>query len=131
LMQQNLPSFVIINKFFFGSDIFLRCYPPSVKDVEAEHLKELNEPATLNANTTYINNFFKWLSLKDNELSKKIALSKSSAAFYDSKNNAVVGLRIYLMNPYFSESNALEVCLLLNSLKTKFDTEENLRLCPH
>ena len=111
---------MVANADGYGSDIFVRCYPPSV-DPQTEFQRELSNPTILKNNSDYTSAFFKWLSAKDNLYGQNIAISKTSAAFYTSFGQPYVALRLYMLSPFITEHSAKELVTIIATAKVEFD----------
>ena len=69
----------------------------------------------------YTSDLFAWLSRQRVPDAEQVAVSKTSAAFYTPTGEPVVALRVYSLNPYFSDSHARELVLRLLKGKRQFD----------
>lgn len=107
-----------INKLSYGPDVFVRCYPPHDLAALEEDFSDTSSVRRINQ---YISDLFAWLSRQHVPDAEQIAVSKSSAAFYTPDGEPIVALRIYSLNPYFSDSHAKELVVRLLRGKRRFD----------
>ncbi|MFF3547294.1 pyridoxal phosphate-dependent decarboxylase family protein [Streptomyces platensis] len=107
-----------INKHSYGPDVFLRCYPP---DDPAAFEEDFSDTSSVRRINQYTSDLFAWLSRQRVPEAEQIALSKTSAAFYTPAGEPVVALRVYSLNPYFSDSHARELVARLLKGKRQFD----------
>ncbi|MFD5319420.1 pyridoxal phosphate-dependent decarboxylase family protein [Streptomyces sp. NPDC127098] len=110
---------VVINRISYGPDVFLRCYEPNDTVAEEEDFSDTSSVRRINQ---YTSDLFAWLSRQHVPDAEQIAVSKTSAAFYTSTGEPVVALRIYSLNPHFSDSHARELVVRLLKAKRQFDT---------
>lgn len=110
----------IANANGYGTDVFVRCYLPSTMP-EEEFEAELADPAALKENSDYTSEFFKCISKKDNVYGSKIALSKTSAAFYTPYGQPYVALRLYMLSPFTTEQSAKQLVETIVKAKAEFD----------
>lgn len=111
----------VINEESYGPDVFLRCYPPG-DPVAAE--EDFGDTVSLRRINRYVSDLFAWLSCQRVRDDEQIAVSKTSAAFYTPAGEPVVALRVYSLNPYFSDPHARELILRLLRRKRQFDATQ-------
>jgi len=100
----------IINKDYYGPDIFIGC---TFNNIDYDKL--INDDEILEKNNKLTGNFAKWLMENKSSGDKGYTISKSSAAIYNKNGKAVVGIRVYPLNPYITEKdieNLVEEILL-------------------
>ncbi|GAA2348947.1 pyridoxal phosphate-dependent decarboxylase family protein [Streptomyces violaceusniger] len=107
-----------INRHSYGPDVFVRCYPP---DDPAATEEDFDDTSSVRRINQYISDLFAWLSTQRVPDAEQIAVSKSSAAFYTPAGEPVVALRVYSLNPYFSDAHARELVIRLLRGKQQFD----------
>lgn len=107
-----------INSHSYGPDVFLRCYPPDDPRPAEEDFSDTNSVRRTNQ---YTSDLFSWLSRQRLPDVDQIAVSRTSAAFYTPDGEPVVALRVYSLNPYFSDSHARELVVHLLAGKRRFD----------
>ncbi|MEV6314281.1 pyridoxal-dependent decarboxylase [Streptomyces sp. NPDC051776] len=107
-----------VNSRSYGPDVFLRCYPPDDPAAEEEDFGDTNSVRRINQ---YTSDLFTWLSRQRLPDAEQFAVSKTSAAFYTPTGEPVVALRVYSLNPYFSDSHARELVVRLLKGKRQFD----------
>ena len=107
-----------INKVSYGPDVFVRCYPPDGKAAIGEDFSDTIAVRRINQ---YTSDLFAWLSRQRVPDADQIAVSKTSAAFYTPDGEPVGALRLYSLNPYFSDSHARELVMRLLKSKRQFD----------
>lgn len=95
--QFNDAGLVIENVNSSAVDIYIRCISTGIDPV-AEHQKELDDDIILAENTEYTSAFFNWFTQVFQGPNPKVAVSKSTASFYNNNGTPVVALRIYLLN---------------------------------
>ena len=110
---------LVVNKQSYGSDIFIRCYPPGVNSIDVSK-KELHDESILREYSKYNTNLFAFLK-KFSKHQNGIAVSKTSAAFYTAIGSPVVALRIYILNPFLEEEQATVLVDKLVEQKKVFD----------
>ncbi|WP_157183350.1 pyridoxal phosphate-dependent decarboxylase family protein [Sciscionella marina] len=109
----------VINDQSYGPDVFIRCYPSGDPATGAENFSDTSTVQRINS---YTSELFSWLSRRLVPDTEQIALSKTSAAFYTSTGEPVVALRIYSLNPHFSDTHAKELIGHLSEGKRQFDS---------
>ncbi|MFF7408800.1 pyridoxal phosphate-dependent decarboxylase family protein [Streptomyces lydicus] len=107
-----------INRHSYGPDVFVRCYPPDDPAATEENFADTSSVRRINQ---YTSDLFAWLSRQRVPDVEQIAVSKTSAAFYTSAGEPVVALRVYSLNPYFSDAHARELVVRLLRGKRRFD----------
>ncbi|MEV8061491.1 hypothetical protein AB0P37_34855, partial [Streptomyces antimycoticus] len=107
-----------INRHSYGPDVFVRCYPP---DDPAAAEEDFDDTSSVRRINQYISDLFAWLSTQRVPDAEQIAVSKTSAAFYTPTGEPVVALRVYSLNPYFSDAHARELVTRLLRGKRQFD----------
>ncbi|MGW1374739.1 pyridoxal phosphate-dependent decarboxylase family protein [Streptomyces sp. NPDC002446] len=107
-----------INTHSYGPDVFVRCYPP---DDPAATEEDFGDTSSVRRINQYTSDLFAWLSRQRIPDAEQIAVSKSSAAFYTPAGEPVVALRVYSLNPYFSDAHARELVVRLLRAKRRFD----------
>ncbi|MBQ0987764.1 hypothetical protein KBZ10_25240 [Streptomyces sp. F63] len=108
----------VINEHAYGPDVFLRCYPPDDPAATGEDFSDTGSVRRINQ---YVSDFFTWLSRQRVPEAEQIAVSKTSAAFYTPSGEPVVAVRVYSLNPHFSDSHAGELIMRLLKGKRQFD----------
>lgn len=109
---------IVINQLSYGPDVFVRCYPPGDPAAGEEDFGDINSVRRINR---YTSDLFAWLSRQRAQEAQQIAVSKTSAASYTRAGEPVVALRVYSLNPYFSDSHARELIVRLLRAKRQFD----------
>lgn len=107
-----------INKDSYGPDVFVRCYPPGDPAAAEEDFEDANSVRRINQ---YNSDLFAWLSRRIVPEAEQIAVSKTSAAFYTPAGEPVVAIRVYSLNPYFSDLHTRELVVHLLTGKRRFD----------
>lgn len=107
-----------INRHSYGPDVFVRCYPP---DDPAATEEDFDDTSSVRRINQYTSDLFAWLSRQRVPDAEQIAVSKTSAAFYTPAGEPVVALRVYSLNPYFSDAHARELVVRLLRGKRQFD----------
>ncbi|RKN12111.1 pyridoxal phosphate-dependent decarboxylase family protein [Streptomyces radicis] len=115
---QVAPDVTAINRHSYGPDVFLRCYPP---DDPAASDEDFGDTSSVRRMNRYTSDLFTWLSRHHAPDAEQFAVSKTSAAFYTPTGEPVVALRVYSLNPYFSDSHAEELIVRLLKGKRRFD----------
>lgn len=110
----------IVNRRPFGSDVFVRCYPPGT-DTDDAYRRELQDDRFLALNTEYTRAFHAWISEHRAEGDNAVTLSKTSAAFYTATGAPVVALRIYVLSPYADAASATALVARIEDAKSAFD----------
>ncbi|MEU1906534.1 pyridoxal phosphate-dependent decarboxylase family protein [Streptomyces hygroscopicus] len=110
---------IAINSHSYGPDVFLRCYPPDDPAPPGEG--DFSDANLVRRINQYTSDLFAWLSSQPLPDVEQIAVSKTSAAFYTPTGEPVVALRLYSLNPYFSDSHARELVVRLLAGKRQFD----------
>ncbi|MGH4020472.1 MAG: pyridoxal phosphate-dependent decarboxylase family protein [Pseudonocardiaceae bacterium] len=112
------PDAAVINRQSYGPDVFVRCYPPGDPAAIEEDFADTGSVRRLNQ---YTSDLFAWLSRQRVPDAEQIAVSKTSAAFYAATGEPVMALRVYSLNPYFSDGCARELVVRLLEGKRRFD----------
>jgi L-2,4-diaminobutyrate decarboxylase len=107
-----------INRQSYGPDVLLRCYPPDDPAVIEEDFSDTSSVRRINQ---YTSDLFAWLSPQRVPDAEQIAVGKTSAAFYTPTGEPVVALRVYSLNPYFSDTHTRELVVRLLKGKRQFD----------
>lgn len=107
-----------INRHSYGPDVFVRCYPPDDPAAAEEDFGDTNSVRRINQ---YMSDLFAWISRQSVPDAEQIAVSKTSAAFYTPTGEPVVALRVYSLNPYFSDPHARKLVVRLLTAKRQFD----------
>lgn len=108
----------LANQEYFGSDVFVRCYPSGV-DPQAEYEIEMKNDRALQRNNEYTSRFFKWLSRNEQGF-----VSKTTAAIYTDTGASMVALRIYPLSPYITEKTAKQLINGLAKAKMQYNAGE-------
>ncbi|MCC3766085.1 pyridoxal-dependent decarboxylase [Streptomyces sp. UNOC14_S4] len=109
---------IAVNRHSYGPDVFVRCYPPDEPTAVDEDFGDTSSVRRINQ---YTSDLFAWLSRQRLPDAEQIAVSKTSAAFYTVAGEPVVALRVYSLNPYFSDARARELVVRLLRGKRRFD----------
>lgn len=120
IAQDNESGLFVANKNGYGTDVFVRCYPPEIS-MQETFTSEMYDDAVLKKYSDYTSSFFKWLSDKNNPFSKKLAISKTSAAFYTPTGKPYVALRLYMLSPYTTKETVEDLVKILKTSKQHFD----------
>lgn len=108
----------VVNTDSYGPDVFIRCYSPHDPTATDENFRDINSVRSVNQ---YNSDLFTWLSRQQLPEAEQIAVSKTSAAFYTRDGESIVALRVYSLNPYFSNVHAKELVVRLLTAKRQFD----------
>ena len=116
----NAAGFVIENDTSSAIDIFLRCFETGI-DAQEEHAQELSDDTLLAKNSRYTSDFYSWFTTVHQDQNPTVALSKSSASFYNLNGNPVVALRLYLLSINNTEETINFLIDYLINAKQLFD----------
>lgn len=116
----NDAGLIIENIDSCATDIFIRCFETGT-DVQKEHTQELSDEDLLKKNSKYTSDFFKWLTTVRQDINPDIAISKSSASFYNHNGSPVVALRFYLLNANSTEESTAFLINYIIEAKEEFD----------
>ncbi len=101
-------------------DVYIRCIKTG-SDVISEHQKELYDDELLAENTKYTSEFFEWFTNVFQGSNPKVAISKSSASFYNHNGTPVVALRFYLLSLNSTEDTIGFLIDYIIKAKRRFD----------
>lgn len=101
-------------------DVYIRCIKTS-SDVVAEHRKELDNDEIVVENNKYTDEFYKWFNDVFQEKDPKVALSRSSASFYNNNGAKIVAMRLYLLSLNNTEETVEKLIKFIIKAKREFD----------
>jgi len=116
----------VVNQESFGSDVYVRCFPPGVVP-DQEHARELGNTEALAKTDGYNSNFYDWLQTHHLEGKDGFSVGKTSAAFYAPSGEGVTTLRLYILNPFMDRESAAELVDLIVHAKRGFDQQPMTR----
>lgn len=112
LVDQEDNGMFIINKFYYGSDVFWGIKNFKDKDpiLDFEDIKQLN------SNTDKFAHY-----IMSGE--KRYAVSKSSAAIYNSKQEAIHGIRVYSLSPFVNKVSIKSFYEMIKEDRWKYEKD--------
>lgn len=116
----NDVGLIIENIDSCATDVFIRCFETGI-DVQKEHEEELSDDDLLKKNSKYTSDFFKWFTTVRQGPNPDIAISKSSASFYNHNDSPVVALRFYLLSSNNTEESIAFLINYIIEAKKEFD----------
>lgn len=126
LAKRNSSGFYLVNRDFYGSDIYIRCYSAN-SDGHSTFEKEQNDMELLRGGNDYTSKFYKWFN--DDYVPKKgkISIGKTNSAMYTKKGEPVVAIRIYLLNLNLSRDSLDTILDELVEAKSQFDVLDAMK----
>jgi L-2,4-diaminobutyrate decarboxylase len=120
LTKLSSEGIAIVNDRAFGCDIFIRCYQGQL-DGLLEFEREKLDISRRKSNSKYLDGLFKFICDEKVASEDRVVLSKSSAACYLAESTPLSALRIYSLNPYLQERDALEIVKRILRAKNEYD----------
>jgi glutamate/tyrosine decarboxylase-like PLP-dependent enzyme len=116
----NEVGIVIEHPSLAAVDVYIRCIKTG-KDVIEEHTKELDDDKIVAKNSKYTDEFFEYFNNEFQDSSSKVAISRSSASFYNNNGTKIVALRLYLLSLNNTEETIEHIISFLIKAKRRFD----------
>jgi glutamate/tyrosine decarboxylase-like PLP-dependent enzyme len=116
----------VVNQESFGSDVYVRCFPPGITPSQA-HARELCDAEALAKTNAYNSDFYDWLQAHHVEGKEGFSMGKTSAAFYTPSGEGVTTLRLYILNPFMDRENTAELVDQIVRAKHGFDQQTMMR----